>query len=89
MNETNDIEMGRVSVMLPAETIRQIDAWAVSAGLKRGQFTSVALVIGARVLARQVSPEAFMNADAWRGMSEALGITPEQAQATVKASHTS
>lgn len=82
----SDIDMGRVTVMLPADTIRQIDEWAVAAGLKRGQFTSVALVIGARILARQMSPEAFMNAEAWRGMSEAMGITPEQAQMVVKKS---
>ena len=77
-------DMLRLSVSLPVETVRQIDEWAVTAGLKRSQFTSVALVIGARVLARQVSPEAFMNVDAWRGMSEALGITPDQAQQLVK-----
>lgn len=81
-----DIDMGRVSVSLPVETIRQIDEWAAAAGLKRSQFTSVAIVIGARVLARQVSPEAFMNADAWRGMAEALGVSPEEAQSAYKAS---
>lgn len=79
-----EVDMGRVSVMLPVETIRQIDEWAVSAGLKRGQFTSVALVLGARVLARQVSPERFMNAEAWRGMAEALDLSPDQAQMLVK-----
>lgn len=77
-------DMLRVSVSLPVETVRQIDDWAVSAGLKRSQFTSVALVIGARVLARQVTPEAFMNADAWRGIAEALNLSPEQAQSLVK-----
>ena len=80
----SDIDMGRVTVTLPVETIRQIDEWAASAGLKRGQFTSVALVLGARVLARQVTPERFMNADAWRGMAEALNITPEQAELAIK-----
>ena len=79
-------DMLRLSVSLPVETVAQIDAWAATAGLKRSQFNSVALVIGARILARQIAPEAFMNADAWRGMSEALGVTPEQAQQLVKKS---
>lgn len=85
MNDVIDKEeMGRVSVTLPEETLRQITEWAAAVGLKRGQFNSVALVIGARTLARQLSPELFMNADAWEGMSKAMGITQEQAQLIVK-----
>ena len=80
----SEVDMGRVSVTLPTETIRQLDDWASAAGLKRGQFTSVALVVGARILARQLSPESFMNAEAWRGVSEAMGISAEDAQAFVQ-----
>lgn len=84
MGDSSEVEMGRVSVMLPADTIRQIDEWAASAGLKRGQFTSVALVLGARVLARQVSPERFMDSEAWRSMAEALNLAPGQAEELAK-----
>ena len=76
-------EMGRVSVMLPNETIEQIDRWAADAGLKRGQFTSTALVIGSRVLARQVAPETFMTSDVWRQFAEALGVDVKKLQEAV------
>ena len=80
-----DVEMGRVSVMLPVETIAQIDAWAAQTGVKRGQFASMALAIGARALARQVSPEAFFTADTWSAFAKALGVEVEQLQEAVKA----
>jgi hypothetical protein len=76
----SDVDMGRMSVALPIETIRQIDQWAVAAGVKRGQFTSMAMVIGARTLARQTSPEAFMTPDAYRAIAEVLGVEPEDLQ---------
>lgn len=79
-----DIEMGRVSVMLPTETIEQIDKWAVDAGLKRGQFTSTALVIGSRILARQLAPEAFMPPEAWRQLAEVLGVDAGKLQEALK-----
>ena len=84
--ESDEMEVDRVTITLPAETLRQFADWASTAGLKRSQFNSVALVVGARILARQLSPESFMNADAWRGMSEAMGLTPEDAQALVEKS---
>lgn len=81
----SEVDMGRVSVTLPVETIRQIDEWAGEAGLKRGQFTSVALVIGAKVLARQLVPERFMDAAAWKGIAEALGVDAAELQGRMNA----
>lgn len=65
--------MVRVTVMLPVETADQIYKWAAAAGLKRGQFTSTALVIGARHLARQLSPEDFLTPDMIKGIVRATG----------------
>jgi hypothetical protein len=83
----NEVDMGRVSVSLPVETIRQIDDWAAAAGVKRGQFVSMALVIGARVLARQVNPEAFMTNDVWKAMADAVGVDQAKLQGALQANH--
>ncbi len=71
-------DVGRISVMLPVETISQIDDWATAAGVKRGPFVSMAMVIGARVLARQSSPELFFTPEIWRSLADGMGITAEQ-----------
>ena len=73
-----DVEMGRISVQLPLETLEQIDQWAIQAGVKRGQFASMALALGARSLARQFVPETFMTPDAWRQVAEAMGVDAEK-----------
>ena len=83
----NDVDMGRVTVSLPIETIRQIDDWAAAAGVKRGQFVSMALVIGSRVLARQVNPEAFMTTDVWKAMADAVGVDQAKLQGALQAKH--
>lgn len=79
----SDVEMSRISVQLPAETVEQIGAWAAEAGLKRGQFASTALVIGSRILARQVVPERFLDKKAWAALAEALGLDAEKLQAAM------
>jgi len=83
----NDVDMGRVTVSLPVETIRQLDDWAVRAGVKRGQFTSMALVIGARVLARQANPEAFLTTGVWKALADAMGVDPAKLQGALEAKH--
>ena len=83
----NDVDMGRVTVSLPIETIRQIDDWAAAAGVKRGQFVSMALVIGARVLARQVNPEAFMTNDVWKALADGMGVDQAKLQGALQAKH--
>lgn len=81
----NDVDMGRVTVSLPVETIRQIDDWATSAGVKRGQFVSMALVIGSRVLARQVNPEAFLTTGVWKALADGMGVDPVQLKGALEA----
>ena len=71
----SDVEMVRVTVMLPVETAEQIKQWAANAGLKTGQFTSTALVIGSRHLARQLSPEDFLTPELVSGIVRASGAT--------------
>jgi len=81
----NEVDMGRVTVSLPVETIRQLDDWANLAGVKRGQFTSMALVIGARVLARQVNPEAFLTTDVWKALADGMGVDPVRLKGALEA----
>jgi hypothetical protein len=76
--------MERLTVMLPPETIDQVGRWAATAGLKRGQFASVALMIGARVLARQVVPEEFLTVDVVSSIAKGMGVAPEDLQEAVR-----
>jgi len=82
---STDVDMARVTVSLPIETIRQIDDWSALAGVKRGQFVSMALVIGSRVLARQVTPEAFLTTDVWKALADAMGVDQAKIQSALEA----
>jgi len=79
-----EVDMGRITVMLPVETIEQIGAWAANAGLKRGQFASMALVIGSRHLARQLSPEDFLTPELVKNIVHAAGGSDEQVSEALK-----
>jgi len=81
----SDNDMVRVSVSLSAEAVAQIDAWAAAAGLKRGQFASVALMIGSRTLARQMTPEDYLTPEVWRTLAGSMGVDPAQLQAALAA----
>lgn len=69
-----DEEMVRLSIRIPSEAQKEIYAWAEQTKVKPSYFCSMALVIGARQLMRQLSPEQFVTADMMRTMVEALGI---------------
>jgi hypothetical protein len=54
-------ETDRVYARLPIKTIEEIDRYSEQSGLVRGQFLAASIVIGSRVLARQLNPEQFMT----------------------------
>ncbi len=51
------IEMERVSVQLTPEAKQQIYEWAKDANIKPGYFMSMALTLGARALAKNMTVE--------------------------------
>lgn len=69
----------RLFLSLPADTIKEIMGYVQMSGLARSHFLCAAMVIGARVLARQLSPEQFMTPQlAEKVFSPALSKQVEQ-----------
>ena len=70
----------RVTVIVPPETRDEVVKLAELSGVKPTTFMSMALIAGARQLARQMAPEHFMTLTQWRALAEAMGIGSEQAE---------
>ena len=56
---TGGIKTGRYYIRLPEETIAEIDGYIKKSGMYQAYFLSNALIVGARVMARQLNPEQF------------------------------
>ena len=56
---TGGIKTGRYYVRLPEETIAEIDGYIKESGMYQAYFLSNALIVGARIMARQLHPERF------------------------------
>jgi len=66
----------RFTVRVPFAAAEEIDAWADAARIKRTNFQSMALVIGARQLARMLVPELLMTADDIKKFADVFASTP-------------
>jgi hypothetical protein len=53
------VKTGRYYIRLPEETIAEIDGYIKESGMYQAYFLSNALIVGARVVARQLNPERF------------------------------
>jgi hypothetical protein len=53
------VKTGRYYIRLPEETIAEIDGYIKESGMYQAYFLSNALIVGARVMARQLNPERF------------------------------
>ena len=56
---TGGVKTGRYYIRLPEETIAEIDGYIKESGMYQAYFLSNALIVGARVMARQLNPERF------------------------------
>jgi hypothetical protein len=56
---TGGVKTGRYYIRLPEETIAEIDGYIKESGMYPAYFLSNALIVGARVMARQLNPEQF------------------------------
>jgi hypothetical protein len=56
---TGGVKTGRYYIRLPEETIAEIDGHIKESGMYPAYFLSNALIVGARVMARQLNPEQF------------------------------
>jgi len=60
---TGGVKTGRYYIRLPEETIAEIDGYIKESGMYQAYFLSNALVVGARVMARQLNPERFYTSE--------------------------
>ena len=56
---TGGVKTGRYYIRLPEETIAEIDGYIKESGMYQAYFLSNALIVGARIMARQLNPERF------------------------------
>jgi hypothetical protein len=56
---TGGVKTGRYYIRLPEETMAEIDGYIKESGMYQAYFLSNALIVGARVMARQLHPERF------------------------------
>ena len=68
---TGGVKTGRYYIRLPEETIAEIDGYIKESGMYQAYFLSNALIVGARVMARQLNPERFYTHE----MVEALAAS--------------
>ncbi len=69
---------GRYYVRLPEETIAEIDGYIKESGMYQAYFLSNALIVGARVMARQLNPERFYTSE----MVQAIAARTNQRKAS-------
>jgi hypothetical protein len=64
------VKTGRYYIRLPEETIAEIDGYIKESGMYQAYFLSNALIVGARVMARQLNPERFYTHEMVEAMAE-------------------
>jgi hypothetical protein len=66
------VKTGRYYIRLPEETIAEIDGYIKESGMYQAYFLSNALIVGARVMARQLNPERFYTHEMVEAMAEVM-----------------
>lgn len=79
---TGGVRTGRYYIRLPEETIAEIEGYIKESGMYQAYFLSNALIVGARVMARQLNPERFYTHE----MIEALATRIDQQKKNGQAS---
>ncbi len=80
MPEVEELDMVRLTIRVPVETRDMIYDWAMRAGLKPYVFMPVALMIGSRLLARQLLPEDFVTSGMLEEMAKATAANMDRGQ---------
>lgn len=70
----------KASTSLTPEVYAELDRYAKAAGMTRSAFMSLALLIGMRALARQITPEEFLTPELIAKMHAAGYGLPEQSE---------
>ena len=64
------VKTGRYYIRLPEETILEIDGYIKESGMYQAYFLSNALIVGARIMARQLNPERFYTHEMVEALAE-------------------
>lgn len=75
---SGSVKTGRSYIRLPEETIAEIDGYIKESGMHQAYFLSNSLIVGARVIGRQLNPERFYTHE----MVEAMAQRENQQKAT-------
>ena len=67
------VKTGRYYIRLPEETMAEIDGYIKESGMYQAYFLSNALVVGARIMARQLNPERFYTHEMVMAMAAERG----------------
>jgi hypothetical protein len=73
---TGGVKTGRYYIRLPEETIVEIEGYIKVSGMYQAYYLSNALIVGARIMARQLNPERFYT----REMVEVMAAEHEKGE---------
>src|SRR6266480_1198554 len=71
---TGGVKTGRYYIRLPEETIAEIEAYIKESGMYPAYFLSNALIVGARIMARQLNPERFYTHEMVEAMAAGMNM---------------
>lgn len=66
------VKTGRYYIRLPEDTIAEIDGYIKESGMYQAYFLSNALIVGSRVMARQLYPEQFYTHEMVEAMADGI-----------------
>src|SRR5947209_19596865 len=66
------VKTGRYYIRLPEDTIAEIEGYIKESGMYQAYFLSNALIVGARIMARQLNPERFYTHEMVEAMAASL-----------------
>jgi hypothetical protein len=75
---TGGVKTGRYYIRLPEETMAEIDEYIKESGMYQAYFLSNALIVGARITARQLNPEQFYTHEMVEAMAASAGRVNRQ-----------
>ena len=83
---TGGVKTGRYYIRLPEDTIAEIDGYIKESGMYQAYFLSNALIVGARVMARQLNPERFYTHEMVEAMAASMRQPNEDGRSNVQRS---
>jgi hypothetical protein len=79
---TGGVKTGRYYIRLPEGTIAEIDGYVKESGMYQAYFLSNALIVGARIMARQLNPERFYTHEMVEAMAAERGKADKGSEQT-------